>query len=145
MPTLPRQHLAANCCTKNHLPIGVTVHSQCVETFEGLLRRCMRGRGCSELCKKQNFSWTPFNIGVEFVTCDLKMNHNISINQKKNNNIQYLRPPTYNRYYFRTNDTGYCCFFWLMICDYTSTLYYNCCKPICSLFELCFWIKNESS
>ena len=34
---------------KNCQPIGVNVHSQCVESFEGLLQRCRRGRGCSEL------------------------------------------------------------------------------------------------
>ena len=45
---LPRQHSAAIYCTKK-LPIGVTVHSHCVESFEGLLQRCRRGRGCSEL------------------------------------------------------------------------------------------------
>ena len=36
---------------KNYQPIGVTVHSHCVESFEGLLLRCRRGRGCCELCK----------------------------------------------------------------------------------------------
>ena len=38
---------------KNHQPKGVTVHSHCVESFEG--QRCRRGRGCSELWKKTNF------------------------------------------------------------------------------------------
>ena len=47
--TLPRQHSAAIGCTKNYQPIGVTVHSHCVESFEGLLQRCRRGRGCSKL------------------------------------------------------------------------------------------------
>ena len=32
---------------KNYQPIGVTVHSHCVENFEGLLQRCRWGRGCS--------------------------------------------------------------------------------------------------
>ena len=49
LPPLPRQHSAAIGCTKNCQPIGVTVHSHCVESFEGLLQRCRRGRGCSEL------------------------------------------------------------------------------------------------
>ena len=50
LPPLPRQHLAAIGCTKNGQPIGKTVHSHCVESFEGLfLQRCRRGRGCSEL------------------------------------------------------------------------------------------------
>ena len=51
---------SALCCYwlyKNCQPIGVTVHSHCVESFEGLLQRCRRGRGCSELWKKKhNFS-----------------------------------------------------------------------------------------
>ena len=36
-------------CTKNYQPIGVTVHLHCVESFEGLLQRFRRGRGCGEL------------------------------------------------------------------------------------------------
>ena len=51
LPPLPRQHSAAIGCTKYFQPIGVTVHSHCVETFEGLLQRCRRGRGWSELWK----------------------------------------------------------------------------------------------
>ena len=43
---LPHQHSAAIGCTKNNQQIEVTVHSHCVE---GLLQRCRRGRGCSEL------------------------------------------------------------------------------------------------
>ena len=34
-PPLPRQHSAAIGCTKNYLPKGVTVHSHCIESFEG--------------------------------------------------------------------------------------------------------------
>ena len=49
LPPLPRQHSAAIGCTKNYQPIGVTVHSHCVESFEGLLQRCRRGMGYSEL------------------------------------------------------------------------------------------------
>ena len=49
LPPLPRQHLAAIGCTKNYQPKGVTVHLHCVESFEGLLQRHRRGRGCSEL------------------------------------------------------------------------------------------------
>ena len=30
---------------KKYQPLGVTVHSHCVESFEGLLQRCRRGRG----------------------------------------------------------------------------------------------------
>ena len=51
LPPLPRQHSAAIGCTKNYQPIGVTVHSHYVESFEGLLQRCRRGRGSSELLK----------------------------------------------------------------------------------------------
>ena len=39
-PPLPRQHSAAIGCTENYQPIGVTLHSQGVENFEGLLQRC---------------------------------------------------------------------------------------------------------
>ena len=38
-------------CTKNYQQIEVTVYSHCVERFEGLLQRCRRGSGCSELWK----------------------------------------------------------------------------------------------
>ena len=54
-------HLAAIGRTKYYQPIGVAVHSHCVESFEGFLQRCRRGRGCSELWKKIIFSWTPCN------------------------------------------------------------------------------------
>ena len=56
LPALPRQHSAAIGCTKNYQPIGVTVHSHCVESFEGLLQR---GRGCSELWKNTIFPEHP--------------------------------------------------------------------------------------
>ena len=38
LPSLPRQHSATIGCTKNYPPIGVTVHSRCVDSFEGLLQ-----------------------------------------------------------------------------------------------------------
>ena len=59
LPTLYHQHSAAIGCTKNYQPIGVTVHSHCVESFEGLLQRCRRGRGCSELWKNTIFPEHP--------------------------------------------------------------------------------------
>ena len=37
----------------------MTVHSQRVESFEGLLQRCRRGRGCSELLKNTIFPEQP--------------------------------------------------------------------------------------
>merc|ERR1711911_125031 len=49
LPPLPRQHSTSIGCKKNYQPIGLTVHSHCVESFEGLLQRCRRGRGCGEL------------------------------------------------------------------------------------------------
>ena len=55
LPPLPHQPSAAIGCTKKYQPIGVTVHSRCVDSFEGLLQRCFRGRGCSELWKKAQF------------------------------------------------------------------------------------------
>ena len=54
---LPRQHSAAIGCTKIHNLIGMTVHSYCVESIDGLLQLCRRG--CSKCGKKHNFSWTP--------------------------------------------------------------------------------------
>ena len=50
LPPLPRQHSAA---------IGVTVHSHCVESFQSLLQRCRRGRGCSKLWKNTIFPEHP--------------------------------------------------------------------------------------
>merc|ERR1711946_60443 len=49
LPPLPRQHSSSIGCKKNYQPIGLTVHSHCVESFEGLLQRCRRGRDRSEL------------------------------------------------------------------------------------------------
>ena len=49
LPPLPRHHTAAIGCTKNYQPLGGYVHSHCVESFVGLLQRCRRGSGCSEL------------------------------------------------------------------------------------------------
>ena len=59
LPPLPRQHSAAICCTKNYQPIGVTVHSNCVESFEDLLQRCRRGWGYSEMWKNTIFPEHP--------------------------------------------------------------------------------------
>ena len=53
--TSPSQALGCYMLYKNYQPIGVTVHSHCVESFEGLLQRCRRGRGCSELWKTHFF------------------------------------------------------------------------------------------
>ena len=51
--------LGCYCSTKNYQPI-VTVHSHCVESFEGLLQQCRRRRGCSELRKTQFFPNTLY-------------------------------------------------------------------------------------
>ena len=68
IPPLPRQHSAAIVCAKKKIqPIGVTVHSHRVESFDGLLQRCRRRRGCSELWKKHIFSWTPCTWSVEML------------------------------------------------------------------------------
>ena len=41
---------------KKYQIIGVTVHSHCVESYEGLLQRYRRGRGCVGLnCEKTQF------------------------------------------------------------------------------------------
>ena len=54
LPPLPRQPSAAIGCTKNYQPIGVTVHSLCDESFEGLLQPCRRGRVAVN-CEKTQF------------------------------------------------------------------------------------------
>ena len=54
--TSPSPALDCYWLHKNYQPIGVTVHSYYVESSEGLLQRRRRGRGCSELWKKHNFS-----------------------------------------------------------------------------------------
>ena len=51
---LPRQHSAAIGCTKNYQPIGVTVHSHCVESIENLLQDVGEG-GVAVNCKKTQF------------------------------------------------------------------------------------------
>ena len=55
----PRQHSAAIGCTKNYQPIGVTVLSHCVDSFEGLLQRCpamyVGGEGVAVNCEKTQF------------------------------------------------------------------------------------------
>ena len=55
LPPLPRQHSAAIGCTKNFQPIGVTVHSHCVESFEGLLQRYVDEGGVAVNCEKTQF------------------------------------------------------------------------------------------
>ena len=52
LPPLPRQHSAAIGCTKKYQPKGLTVQSHYIESIEGLLQRCMRGRGCNNFEKK---------------------------------------------------------------------------------------------
>ena len=51
LPTPPRQHSAPFGCTINDQPIGITVHSHCVECFEGLLQRWRLAVNC----EKHNF------------------------------------------------------------------------------------------
>ena len=64
LPPLPRQHSAAFGCTKNYQPIGVTVHSHCIESFEAILQWCRRGRGCSEFWKNTIFLEHPVALSV---------------------------------------------------------------------------------
>ena len=62
LPPLPRQYSAAIGCTKNYQPIGVTVHSHCVENFEGLHSDVGEG-GVAVNCKKNTiFSEHPVYI-----------------------------------------------------------------------------------
>ena len=66
LPPLPRQHSAAIGCTKNCQPIGVTVHSHCVESFKGLLQRCRRGRGLQWIGKNTIFPEHSVSKNVVF-------------------------------------------------------------------------------
>ena len=59
LPPLPHQHSAAIGCTEDYQPIGVTVHSHCVDSFKGLLQQCKRGRGCSGLGRGTVFPEHP--------------------------------------------------------------------------------------
>ena len=54
LPPLPRQDSAAVGCTKNYQPIGVTVHSHCVESFEGIFSDVGEG-GVAVNCEKTQF------------------------------------------------------------------------------------------
>ena len=56
---LPHLHSAAIGCTEDYQPIGVTVHSHCVDSFKGLLQQCKRGRGCSGLGRGTVFPEHP--------------------------------------------------------------------------------------
>ena len=54
LPPLPRQHWATIGCTNiGQHPIGVTVHSHCVESFEKLLQRYV-GEGWVEVDNEKN-------------------------------------------------------------------------------------------
>ena len=89
LPPLPRQHSAAIGCSKNYQPIGVTVHSHCVESVAGFLQRCRRRRGCSEVWKTQFFLNTlylyhfsaylcqTYPISVEFIHNSSAKNPNL--------------------------------------------------------------------
>ena len=65
--TSPSAALGCYWLYKNYQPIGVTVHSYCVESFEGLLQRCRRGRVCNELWKNTIFPEHP----VSKYTCNI--------------------------------------------------------------------------
>ena len=56
LPTLPRQHSTSIGCKKNYQPIGLTVHSHCVQSFENLLQRYVGEGGIAVNCEKHNFS-----------------------------------------------------------------------------------------
>ena len=57
LPPLPRQPSPAIGCTKNHQPIGVTVHSRW-ELWRSLTAMFAR-LGLQWIVEKRNFSWTP--------------------------------------------------------------------------------------
>ena len=54
LPSIPRKHSAVIGCIKNYQPIGETVHSDCLESFEGLLQRVFAVN-----CEKHNICRTP--------------------------------------------------------------------------------------
>ena len=49
-------HSGAIGCTKNYKPIGVTVHSRCVESFKGLLHSDIGEGGVAVNCEKNTIS-----------------------------------------------------------------------------------------
>ena len=66
LPPLPRQHSAAIGCTNNYHPIGVTVHSQCVDCTLAMRWELWRSltvmkarEGLQWIVKKHNILWTP--------------------------------------------------------------------------------------
>ena len=68
LESLPPLLLALGCywLYKNYQPIGVTVHSHCVESFErSLIAR--RGRGCSESWKNTFFPEHPLYQEISIV------------------------------------------------------------------------------
>ena len=68
--TTPSPALSCHWLYKK-LPANGTVHWHCVKSFEGLLQRCRRWRGCSELWKNTFFPEHPVPI--------LKLSANICI------------------------------------------------------------------
>ena len=56
---LPRQHSAAIGCTKSYQPIGVTVHSNCVESFEVSYSDVIEGAAAVNCEKSSIFSEHP--------------------------------------------------------------------------------------
>ena len=60
----------------------MTVYSHCVESFEGLLQRCRRGRGCSEWWKNTIFPEHPV--------------HNLSLTEGRESQVRAVPPPCLN-------------------------------------------------
>ena len=63
LPSLPRQHSAVIGCAKKYKPIEVTVHSHCVEGFEGLYSDVGKG-GVAVNCEK-----TQFFMNILYILC----------------------------------------------------------------------------
>ena len=68
LPPLPRQHLVAQ-------PIGVTVHSHCLENFEDLLQRHVGEELVAVDCEKYIFSRTPTYICTYICLASLLLSH----------------------------------------------------------------------
>ena len=75
LPPLPRQHSAAIGCTNNYHPIGVTVHSQCVDCTLAMRWELWRSltvmkarEGLQELWKNTIFCEHPVVVFTELAT-----------------------------------------------------------------------------
>ena len=67
---------------KSYQLIGVAVHLHCIESFEVLLQRCRRGRGCNEWWKNTIFPEHPV--------------HNLPFTEGRESQVRAAPPPCLN-------------------------------------------------